>query len=237
MTSVGDSIEAKRGSWNFGGNVADTFVEHAVRSIPLYQEGHSLICDVSDHFCAPGSICYELGVSTAELTKKLANHHSHKDGVNWIGIDNEEGMCAKARDLCKENHNVEIVCDDILLHDFKKCDLVICYYTIQFIPPKHRQVLVDRIYAALNWGGALIMFEKVRGPDARFQDIATGLYSRFKKSQGFTADEMYSKTESLKGVMEPFSTKGNIEMLQRAGFIDINSIMKFVCFEGFLAIK
>ena len=38
-------------------------------------------------------------------------------------------------------------------------------------------------------------------------------------------------------MLEPFSTNGNIEMLQRAGFKDIMSVMKWVCFEGFLAIK
>ena len=45
------------------------------------------------------------------------------------------------------------------------------------------------------------------------------------------------KSKSLKGVMEPFSTQGNLDLLKRAGFKDIVSIMKFVCFEGWLAIK
>jgi len=45
------------------------------------------------------------------------------------------------------------------------------------------------------------------------------------------------KSRSLKGVLEPFSTQGNIDLLKRAGFVDIVSVSKFVCFEGFLAIK
>ena len=57
------------------------------------------------------------------------------------------------------------------------------------------------------------------------------------KCGGLTDREINAKTKSLKGVLDPFSTKGNNEMLKRAGFSDISSIAKFICFEIFLAIK
>jgi hypothetical protein len=44
-------------------------------------------------------------------------------------------------------------------------------------------------------------------------------------------------TSSLKGVLEPFSTDANYGLLRRAGFVDVMTIMKYLCFEGFLAIK
>ena len=53
----------------------------------------------------------------------------------------------------------------------KKCDLVLSLYTLQFIEPKYRQKVLTNIYRSLNWGGALILFEKIRGADARLQDI------------------------------------------------------------------
>ena len=37
--------------------------------------------------------------------------------------------------------------------------------------------------------------------------------------------------------MEPFSSDANLKMLKRAGFKDIITILKFLNFEGFLAIK
>jgi len=83
----------------------------------------------------------------------------------------------------------------------------------------------------------LVIFEKVRGPDARFQDIATAIYTDFKLDRGYTGNEIIAKSRSLKGVLEPFSTAGNLGLLQRAGFVDIMTVMKYVCFEGFLAIK
>ena len=67
--------------------------------------------------------------------------------------------------------------------------------------------------------------------------MSVALYNDFKAKNGFSADEILNKTTSLKGVLEPFSTEGNLGLLRRAGFTDIMSVMKWVCFEGFLAIK
>ena len=67
--------------------------------------------------------------------------------------------------------------------------------------------------------------------------IAFFLPKKFFLSQGYSANEIISKGRSLKGILEPFSTKGNLDLLRRAGFKDINSIFKYACFEGFLAIK
>ena len=98
-------------------------------------------------------------------------------------------------------------------------------------------IVFDRIYSSLNWGGAFILFEKVRGPDARFQDILNSLYIDYKLDKGYSAQEIIGKARGLKGVLEPFSTQGNIDLLKRAGFLDIMTVMKYICFEGFLAIK
>jgi tRNA (cmo5U34)-methyltransferase len=111
------------------------------------------------------------------------------------------------------------------------------YYALQFVPPKFRQSMLDEIYQALNWGGALLQFEKVRGPDARFQDIMTQMYTEYKITQGYSSEDILAKSRSLKRILEPFSTEGNLDLLSRAGFNDIMTVQKYVCFEGFLAIK
>ena len=93
------------------------------------------------------------------------------------------------------------------------------------------------MYDALQWGGALMIFEKVRAPDARFQDYAAQVYTEFKLENQFQENEIINKSRSLKGVMEPFSSEANRQLLERAGFLDITNVYKWVCFEGFLAIK
>jgi tRNA (cmo5U34)-methyltransferase len=234
---VGHGIDAENAGWTFSGSVPETFVAHIRHSVPLYEEGHDLICQLSDFFCGKQSIAYEIGVSTGELLKKLALHHKSKPGISWIGLDVEEAMVAKARQHCEGVPGIKLLHEDIRLFDYERADLFVSYYTMQFVPPRDRQEVFKKIYDSLHWGGAFILFEKVRGPDARFQDILSSLYNDFKARNGLTADEILSKTRSLKGVLEPFSTEGNLGLLKRAGFTDVMTVQKYLCFEGFLAIK
>lgn len=235
--NIDDGITAKRSAWSFGAGVAEAFPGHAERSIPWYRDGHELICYLSDFFVAPDSIVYDLGCSTGDLLKLLAEYNGHKPGVRWIGLDREQDMIDQARKTCAGLDNVEFHCEDILTCHFDTPDVIVAYYTIQFIEERHRQALIDRIYQALNWGGALILFEKVGAPDSRFQDMMSCLYREFKQRKGFSSEEILNKEVSLKGVLKPFSTAGNLGLLERAGFVDVMTVMKYVSFEGFLAIK
>jgi tRNA (cmo5U34)-methyltransferase len=234
MNKAGDDIKAQNANWKFSGDMVESFDTHVKKSVPLYDEGHTLISNLSDYFIKDDSICYELGSSTGVLLEKLANRHSFRD-TRFIGIELEEDMVKKADK--RSSKNLSFICDDIKTYELEKSDMIISYYTMQFIHPKHRQLLFDKIYDSLNWGGAFVLYEKVRANDARFQDILTGLYTEFKLDNGYSADEILAKSQSLKGVLEPFSTKGNLDLLKRAGFVDVISVQKFMNFEGFLAIK
>jgi len=238
-SNAGEGIVVGNASWTFGTDTPKYFNEHVKRSIPFYERGHELILEVSDFFMKPGSVCYELGVSTGALLHKLASRH--QNAVKCIGIDVEPDMIGRARSEIEKKlekpENLELVTDDICFFDYEPSDFIMSYYTIQFIHPKLRQDLINKIYQSLHWGGAFVLFEKVRGSDARFQDIFTSLYTDFKLKQGYRSDEIIAKSRSLKGVLEPFSTQGNIDLLKRAGFVDIITIFKYICFEGFLCIK
>jgi tRNA (cmo5U34)-methyltransferase len=234
---VGQDIDVGRAGWTFGGGVAETFVEHVRRSVPYYDAGHDLVCQLSEFFCHGDSVCYEIGVSTGQLLRRLAEHQASKPGIRWVGIDPVESMIAKARQHCAGLPNVTLDVGDALTYGFEKSDLIVSYYCVQFVSPRSRQDVFHRIYESLHWGGALILFEKVRAPDARFQDMIVSLYNDYKRHEGFSPEEILNKTASLKSVLEPFSTDGNLGLLRRAGFVDVMTIMKYLCFEGFVAIK
>ncbi len=239
MSQVGDNINAEPGNWKFSGDTTKSFDEHVRKSVPLYLEGHDLICDMSDFFVKDDSVVYEIGSSTGTLTLKLAEHNKLKPDARFIGVDIEDDMVAVANKKKQSTPglNVTFLAEDILEMDIEPTDMIVCYYTIQFIKPAVRQMIIDRLYQSLNWGGALLLFEKVRGADARFQDILTALYTDYKIRNGYSAEDIVSKSRSLKGILEPFSSQANIDMLKRAGFVDINTVQKYLCFEGFLAIK
>ena len=233
---VGENIKIENANWSFDGNVPKNFDNHIKRSIPLYEWSHQIGINISDFFLPHQSIVYDLGCSTGTFLKKLSSRHKNKS-VNYIGIDEIKQMSNISKKRVVKNKNVKIYNNDLNKINFKKSNLIYSFYTIQFIHPSKRQKLINKIYDSLKWGGAFVFFEKVRSSDARFQDIITQMYLEYKLDNGYVPAEIINKSKSLKGILEPFSTQGNIDLLKRAGFKDYLSVFKYLCFEGFLAIK
>ena len=238
MDKVGDNIKSTVGAFNFSGNVHKNFEKHVRKSVPFYEEGHDLICKLSSFFLVNKSVIYDLGCSTGKLARDICEYNKDLQ-IKIYGIDSEPKMIEHSLKLLNQKTKKKISYKKCELTNiiFKKSDLIVSYYTIQFIKPKFRQKIFDKIYKSLNYGGAFILFEKVRGNDARFQDIFSQLYQEFKHDQGFSKDQIYNKATSIRGVLEPFTSEANVNYMKRAGFKDITSIIKYCSFEGFLAIK
>jgi tRNA (cmo5U34)-methyltransferase len=236
MKKKSKKIFADNSSWTFDKNVASNFDYHIEKSVPLYNEFKWLGEKLSDYYLKEDSTVYDIGCSTGSFLKRLAIRHDNKKKLKLHGIDIVKNMINFAK---KNNKHKKITYQnkDILKYNFEKSDFFISFYTIQFIHPKHRQLLINKIYKKLNWGGAFLFVEKVRSYDARTQDQLTNIYEEFKIDNKFSLKEIINKKHSLKGVLEPFSTKANLQMLKRAGFEDVSTVAKFACFEFFLAIK
>jgi tRNA (cmo5U34)-methyltransferase len=222
-------------SWSFGGKVPKIFEKHIEKSVPSYIEGHNLILKLSEYFVENNSVIYDIGCSTGNLLKKL-NQYVKKKNISFYGIEIEKKMFQYAKSNLK-NSSIKLINKDISKIKLKKSNLILSYYTLQFIPTSVRQDVVNKIYNSLNWGSAFIVFEKIRGNDARFENIFNSLYSEFKYENKFSKKHIYDKAKSLRGVMGPFSDNGNLGLLKRAGFKDIQTIQQHLCFKGYLCIK
>jgi tRNA (cmo5U34)-methyltransferase len=237
LKNIGDNIFKDNSRWSFGGNVFKNFEKHINKSVPLYSTTHNLYLNLSDFFLQSESHIIDIGCSTGNFINQLYERHKNNEkNIKYLGIDNTKEMI----NFCKKKYkkkNLNFLFSNIENYNFPKSSIISSFYTIQFISQKNRQKLINKIFNALNWGGAFFMVEKVRGPDARFQDILNQVYIEFKLSQGFTESQIINKSKSLKGILEPFSSKGNLDLLKRAGFQDIITVFKYACFEGLLAIK
>ncbi|WP_218137032.1 methyltransferase domain-containing protein [Paraburkholderia lycopersici] len=151
-------------SWSFGGDTSRHFEAHVSKSVPRYADGHRIVLGLSDFFVKRDSVCYEIGCSTGTLTRQLAQCHAGT--VRWVGIDIEANMIDQAKryltQVSPQPDNVQYLVGDALSFEYEPSDLIVAYYTVQFIAPRVRQQLLDRIYQSLNWGGAFLLFERVR---------------------------------------------------------------------------
>lgn len=231
---VDDGILAENARWTFDVSPVE-FESHIERSIPYYKAGHDLVAQMSDFFLPEGALVYDIGTTTGMVVREILSRHPERD-FQIIGIDVVSSMIDYATQQTKDPR-ATFICTNALEHEFEKSNLVVMYYTLQFIHPSIRIALLKKIYDSLHWGGGLLIFEKVRAPDARFQDYMMQLYTEFKLNNEFTPDQIINKERSLKGVLEPFSEHGNLTLFEEAGFSDIMTVFKHICFEGWLVIK
>ncbi|MEV5892350.1 hypothetical protein [Nonomuraea fuscirosea] len=78
---------------------------------------------------------------------------------------------------------------------------------------------------------------QILAPGAQLEDLITTLHYRFKRDAGLSPEEILDKKESLLGVLRPVSTDDNLAVFEEAGFTSYGTILKYLAFEGFIAIK
>jgi tRNA (cmo5U34)-methyltransferase len=231
---IDKKLKINKNVLRFNKSLSQNFESHVKKSVPFYEISHTITAELSNFFLKDNSRYYDLGCSTGTLIEKVGKYNSGKK-LELIGVDESKFMIDKAK-----KKNTKIIFKKKRLNNlkFKKSDLITCLYTMQFIKPSYRQHLFNKIYKSLNWGGAFIIFEKIRGNDARFQDILNFLYFDFKKNFGkLSSNKIINKEKSLRGVLDPFTIQANKDFLKRAGFKDYMPICQYLCFVGFLAIK
>lgn len=240
--NAGDNIPTNPSGWTFNDStVVSNFDDHVSKSVPLYTEVHDLCTKLSDFFLVKGSSFLDIGCSTGNLISSIHQRHISRSDISFIGIDPSSEMISSCLDkhTTSSASNLSFLNSSFLDYEVKSANFsfISSIYTFQFIPPHLRQDCFDKVYSSLMWSGAFLLFEKVRAPDARFQDMMSQVYIEHKIDQGYSPTEILAKSRSLKGVLEPFSSSANVDYLKRAGFSDVMSVFKYCSFEGFLAIK
>ncbi len=236
---VGDNISMLSGQWSFDG-IEKEFDVHAMKSIPFYQESHAMTVRLAEYFITSGSSVLDIGCSTGTLLKTL---YQGVDGkllnLKLFGVDPVASMAHQTEENLRSAGivNFEIHHGSFLDFYYEDIDLITSLYTFQFLHPSIRHKAIKQAYDALKIGGALICFEKVKADQAIFNELFLEQYSDFKSRNGYTEEEKAQKTRSLRGVMRPFTEAQNIQMLKLGGFSEVSRVFKWLCFEGYLAIK
>ena len=233
---VGDKISMVTSGWSFD-HINKKFDKHILRSVPFYEEFHRISLKLSEFFIGEKTSILDIGCSTGTLLNDFSSKYPKKNyKIEFIGIDPVSSMIRAAKKKNKDKR-VKFITKSLLDTNFKNFDFITSVLTIQFIHPSQRQSAYKKIYHSLKRGGAFLVFEKIRAENSKFEDINTGIYFDFKRSNGFSEEEINQKTLSLRGKMECFTPSENVAFLKKAGFSKVSNVFKWFCFEGNLCIK
>jgi len=240
--------------FNFDEKVANVFPDMINRSVPGYASIVAMTGILSAEFYQSGTLCYDLGcslgASSLSMVKAISAGHDQKDSSNEglqkrgalrvIAIDNSSAMLKKAQALIKSDVDlscIEFIHEDINQVEINNASVVVMNFTLQFIAPEQRSVLLAKIYQGMKPGGILILSEKLNYTDVSQQQLLIDMHHFFKKANGYSQLEISQKRQTLENVLLPESLEQHKKRLQEVGFSQTEQWFQCFNFSSIIAIK
>ncbi len=226
------------GPFEFNREVAESFDDMAVRSIPGYREMQSIISRVTLSIYIEGSVIYDLGCSTGTTLLEIADVYKANERKipRMVAVDSSPEMIRLARDKCA-GMPVEFICDSIEHIAIDSASLVIASYTLQFTPVNGRKKIIKNIHDGLADNGMFILSEKLTCSNDILNDITTRRYHDFKRENGYSELEITQKAEALKDILIPLTLDEYSALIRDAGFKSVEVLSKYHHFTTMAAVK
>lgn len=185
---------------------------------------------LAERFVQPDTQVYDLGCSLGAATLSV-RRNVNQPGCKIIAVDNSPAMVERCRrhiDAWKASTPVEVIEGDIRDIEIHNASMVVLNFTLQFLEPADRQLLLNKIYQGLNPGGALVLSEKFSFEDANVGELLFNMHHDFKRANGYSELEISQKRSMLENVMLTDSVETHKARLRSAGFE--HSELWFQCF-------
>jgi tRNA (cmo5U34)-methyltransferase len=225
--------------FEFDDQVAGVFDDMIHRSVPFYSEIIERQTQWVERFYQPGTVLYDLGCSNGNLVIRLACRAGAQP-YKIVAVDSSAPMLAAFRRrlaACPLGKHISLQCEDIRRTVIENASVVVLNFTLQFLPPQDRDVLMTRIHNGLARGGILLCCEKITHFNEDMADLQRSFHHAFKRENGYSDLEISRKREALEKVLIPESLESHLQRLQRAGFTAMDVWLKWFNFAALIAVK
>jgi tRNA (cmo5U34)-methyltransferase len=213
------------------------FDNHINASIRHYGDLWNDVLSMSQYFVEDDTNVVDIGCSTGKLLKAMIKQNTFAPRANYIGVEIEEDFYdGFDKDIDELSEHLEYETCDVRDYYFNNCSLVTSIFTLQFMPQRDRHDVIARIYDGLHEGGAFIFAEKTVAPSSRIHEIRTFTYYDFKR-ESFSTEDIMDKERTLRHMMKPNTRQELLDMVDEAGFRQVDSFWQNHAFTGFIAIK
>jgi tRNA (cmo5U34)-methyltransferase len=229
--------------FRFDETVAEVFPDMLRRSIPGYAATLEATGSLASRFVQPGSRCYDLGCSLGAATLAMRQGIT-VPGCEIVAVDNAPAMISRCQEIVTADTSrnafettVSVQLDDVLDTEIRNASMVVMNYTLQFLDPAERELLVQRIFDGLVAGGLFLLSEKVVDEDPQMEELLVELYHEHKRRNNYSALEIARKRAALENVLQPESVPAHRRRLAQAGFGNIAVWLRYFNFVSIIAIK
>lgn len=227
------------GDWTFDEKVAEVFPDMIKRSVPGYSNILAMIGMLAKRFITPSSNIYDLGCSLGAATLSIRRNIVHND-CTIFAIDNSPAMIERCKTHLRAYKGitpVEVICADINEIEMHNASMIVLNFTLQFLTPENRQLLINKVYQALQPGGILVLSEKFSFDDNIIDELLFEMHYDFKRANGYSELEISQKRSMLENVMITDTFETHQLRLSNAGFTHVNMWYQCFNFGSMIAIK
>lgn len=231
MTRPGDFV--------FDQNVVRVFPDMINRSVPGYSLIVPLIGLLARRYAQPDSRIYDLGCSLGAASLAMSQA-VNADSTCIIAVDNSPEMIARFREqmvMQEDSVPIETRCQDIRETEIRDASVVVLNFTLQFIDPLDRPLLLEKVAQGLRPGGVLLLSEKICFDDPMEQERQTDWHHDFKRAQGYSELEIARKREALENVLQAETLETHFHRLRTAGFEEVYRWFQGFSFVSMIAIR
>jgi tRNA (cmo5U34)-methyltransferase len=226
-TEISDRFKVP-GSWQFTPEVVDGFDDHVQSSVPLYDDIQALVCGLSDWLAPRGSIIADLGASTGTTAQFIASRHPERR-LTFHLYDSQPSMLEAARlklsDVAAKLYYHDARIEDGLVHS--DASLTLALFTLQFLDPADRVTVLRSARERSRPHGALIIAEKLRLADTRWQEMAISSSHDYKTACGISSTAICDKERALRGVLMPLADSQQRSMLGESGWTSVETLFRW----------
>jgi tRNA (cmo5U34)-methyltransferase len=220
FAGVPDDAEDFVRDFVFDERVVKVFPDMIRRSVPGYGLVLHMLGQLARRYAQANSSVYDLGCSLGAATLAMRNVIT-VPGVRFIAVDNSPQMIAQCQERFVPEDGqapVECVLEDICRLEVSNASMTVLNYTLQFIEPQQRPVLLRNIAAGTLPGGVLLLSEKICFEDHAEQALQTELHHDFKRAQGYSELEIARKRNAIERVLQPDTDRTHRRRLLQAGW-------------------
>jgi len=234
-----DGIEPFR----FDDKVARVFPDMLQRSIPGYGASIEAIGSLAARYVRAGCNCYDLGCSLGAATVAM-RQGIREPGCRIVAVDTSPAMIERCREIVAQSANptdlmtdVDLLLDDIRDIEIVNASMVVLNYTLQFVEPADRDVLLRGICRGMNKGGILVLSEKVVDANPDMESLLVDLHHEHKRRNNYSALEISRKRAALENVLIPEPVSTHRARLEEAGFSHSAVWLRYFNFVSIIAIR
>ncbi len=215
--------------FSFDAEVANRFNDMAQRSIPCYEEVLNLSAQICSIHYSDQYVIYDIGCSTGNLIKYL-NISFKANPFQYVGVDSSAPMLEQARKVYPEHTFSQKKVETM---KWPITNIIICNYTLQFIPILIRRQILQAIYRTLTPGGILILSEKISNENTLFAN----LHHEYKYKNGYSRLAIQQNEVSLNNVLITATLTEYFKWLEQSGFNHTSILFKWCQFVSIIATK